>query len=70
MLEGASEIIYEVIESPDYTMLLETISGQLADIFGKLEELSSVAVYLEGFAVFVIVVALCWFVYRFFRMFF
>ena len=55
--------VVQVLESPDYTEMLELIHEDLL----SLQEVSG---YVEGFLLFAVVVALCWFTYKFFRLFF
>ena len=57
-----TESITYFCNCPDY-------SAQLVEITDKLDGLTSLLGTLEGFAVFAIVVVLCIFVYKFFRMF-
>lgn len=55
------------------TMLLADSPGimvQAADYTAQLTEISGYLQYLTGFAIFAVVVTLCYFVYKFFRMFF
>lgn len=65
----SESVVYE-LSCPDY-------SSELADILEKLDllsqqnaELLTVMGTIEGFLVFAVVVVLCIFVYKFFRMFF
>lgn len=53
----------EVIEAVDYTPLLE-------DVAGKLSLIADASVWIQGFLLFFVVVVLCYFVYKFFRIFF
>lgn len=55
--------VIEVVEVIDYTELLNSVIGQLV----TLNELTQ---YLAGFALFFVIIALCYFVYKFFRIFF
>lgn len=55
--------VIEVVEVIDYTDTLNSVIGQLV----TLNELTQ---YLAGFALFFVIVALCYFVYKFFRIFF
>ena len=57
------EQIVQVLETPDYTELLQSIHSDL-------EALQEIGGYIEGFLVFGVVVALCYFSYRFLRIFF
>lgn len=57
-------------ESITYTCNCSDYSAQLAEISAELETLVSLLGTLEGFALFAVVVVLCIFVYKFFRMFF
>ena len=53
-----------------YTCNCSDYSSQLAEISDKLDTLVSLLGTMEGFALFAVVVVLCIFVYKFFRMFF
>lgn len=55
--------VIEVVEIIDYTESLNLVNGQLS----TLNELMQ---YLAGFGLFFVVVLLCYFVYKFFRIFF
>ena len=55
--------VIEVVEVIDYTESLNSVIGQLV----TLNELTQ---YLTGFALFFVIIALCYFVYKFFRIFF
>ena len=55
--------VVQVIESTDYSDILATIHE---DLLG----LQEVGGYIEGFLIFTAVVALCWFSYKFLRIFF
>lgn len=55
-------VIYEC-SCPDY-------SAELSEILDKLDGLTALLGTMEGFMVFAVVVVLCIFVYKFFRMFF
>lgn len=55
--------VIEVVEVIDYTESLNSVIGQLV----TLNELTQ---YLAGFALFFVIIALCYFVYKFFRIFF
>ena len=55
--------VIEVVEVIDYTELFNSVIGQLV----TLNELTQ---YLAGFALFFVIIALCYFVYKFFRIFF
>lgn len=55
--------VIEVVEVIDYSELLNSVIGQLV----TLNELTQ---YLAGFALFFVIIALCYFVYKFFRIFF
>ena len=74
VLEEGAEVVSEIIqvacECPDY-------SEQLANIQATLEMINANSVvntefvgYLAGFGLFAVIVALCYFGYKFFRMFF
>ena len=58
-----TESITYVCNCPDY-------SAELAEISDKLDGLTALLGTMEGFMVFAVVVVLCIFVYKFFRMFF
>ena len=58
----ATEVI-EIIEGVDYTPLLENIAGNVSLI-------ADASVWIQGFLLFFVVVVLCCFVYKFFRIFF
>ena len=55
--------VVQVFESTDYSDILATIHE---DLLG----LQEVGGYIEGFLIFAAVVALCWFSYKFLRIFF
>ena len=55
--------VIEVVEVIDYTESFNSVIGQLV----TLNELTQ---YLAGFALFFVIVILCYFVYKFFRIFF
>ena len=55
--------VIEVVEVIDYNESLNSVIGQLV----TLNELTQ---YLAGFALFFVIIALCYFVYKFFRIFF
>lgn len=55
--------VIEVVEAIDYT-------EQLTAIFNQLTELVNASGYISGFLLFFVVVVLCYFVYKFFRVFF
>ena len=58
-----TESVTYVCNCPDY-------SAEFAEISHKLDGLTSLLGTMEGFMVFAVVVVLCIFVYKFFRMFF
>ena len=55
--------VIEVVEVIDYTESFNSVIGQLV----TLNELTQ---YLTGFVLFFVIVVLCYFVYKFFRIFF
>lgn len=55
--------VIEVVEVIDYTESFNSVIGQLV----TLNELTQ---YLAGFALFFVIVILCYFAYKFFRIFF
>ena len=57
----ATEVI-EIIEGVDYTPLLEQIAVNTSLI-------ADASVWIQGFLLFFVVVVLCYFVYKFFRIF-
>ena len=57
----ATEVI-EIIEAVDYTPLLEQIAANTSLI-------ADASVWIQGFLLFFVVVVLCYFVYKFFRIF-
>ena len=57
-------------ESITYTCNCSDYSAQFSEISDKLDTLVSLLGTMEGFALFAVVVVLCIFVYKFFRMFF
>lgn len=57
----ATEVI-EIIEGVDYTPLLEKIAANTSLI-------ADASVWIQGFLLFFVVVVLCYFVYKFFRIF-
>lgn len=57
----ATEAI-EIIEEVDYTPLLEQIAANTSLI-------ADASVWIQGFLLFFVVVVLCYFVYKFFRIF-
>ena len=58
----ATEVI-EVIEGVDYTPLLEQIAANTSLI-------ADASVWIQGFLLFFVVVVLCYFAYKFLRIFF
>ena len=58
-----SAAVYSIGNDTDYTSQLQTIHEDLIS-------LQEVGGYIEGFLVFASVVALCWFSYKFLRLFF
>lgn len=60
--ETIPEVI-EVVETIDYTAILE-------QILGSTQNVEQFLYYLTGFALFAVVVCLCYFCYKFFRIFF
>lgn len=52
----------EIIEGVDYTPLLELIAANTSLI-------ADASVWIQGFLLFFVVVVLCYFVYKFFRIF-
>lgn len=61
--EAIEEAVNEISPVADYT-------AQLQIIHEDLEGLQEVAGYIEGFLIFASVVVLCWFSYKFLRIFF
>lgn len=59
---AATEPIIQVIEVIDYTPTLENIEAYLAQIVDA-------SVLIDGFLLFFVVVVLCYFAYKFFRIF-
>ena len=57
-------------ESVVYEMYCPDYSAELAEILDKLDGLTALLGTMEGFMIFAVVVVLCIFVYKFFRMFF
>ena len=57
----ATEVI-EIIKEVDYTLLLEQIAANTSLI-------ADASVWIQGFLLFFVVVVLCYFVYKFFRIF-
>lgn len=57
----ATEVI-EIIKEVDYTPLLEQIAANTSLI-------ADASVWIQGFLLFFVVVVLCYFVYKFFRIF-
>lgn len=55
--------VIEVVEVIDYTESLNSVIGQLVT-------LNELTLYLAGFVLFFVIIALCYFVYKFFRIFF
>ena len=53
---------FEIIEGVDYTLLLEQIAANTSLI-------ADASVCIQGFLLFFVVVVLCYFVYKFFRIF-
>ena len=58
----ATEVI-EIIEGVDYTPLLEKIAANTSLI-------ADASVWIQGFLLFFVVVVLCYFAYKFLRIFF
>lgn len=54
--------VTEIIEGVDYTHLLEQIAANTSLI-------ADASVWIQGFLLFFVVVVLCYFVYKFFRIF-
>lgn len=54
--------VTEIIEGVDYTPLLEQIAANTSLI-------ADASVWIQGFLLFFVVVVLCYFVYKFFRIF-
>lgn len=61
-IPAATDVI-EVVETIDYTPMLN-------EILAKLQSMESAALLLSSFALFAVVVCLCYFCYKFFRIFF
>ena len=62
MATEATEVI-EIIEGVDYTPLLEQIAANTGLI-------ADASVWIQGFLLFFVVVVLCYFAYKFLRIFF
>lgn len=60
--EAVTQVI-EVVEQIDYTELL-------GDLIGNQELILQAVQWISGFALFFVVVCLCYFCYKFFRIFF
>lgn len=60
---GGESAVYYIGNDTDYTSQLQTIHEDLVS-------LQEVGGYIEGFLIFASVVALCWFSYKFLRLFF
>lgn len=61
---------FVVYADSDYSSEFSAISEQLSEIESGLHEIISVAADVEGIFIFFVVVVLCLFVYKFFRIFF
>lgn len=61
-MEQFSTEAIEIIEGADYTPLLEQIAANTSLI-------ADASVWIQGFLLFFVVVVLCYFVYKFFRIF-
>ena len=61
---------FVVYAGSDYSSEFSAISEQLSEIESVLHEIISVAADVEGIFIFFVVVVLCLFVYKFFRIFF
>lgn len=55
--------VIEVVETIDYTAIL-------TPLLGSVQNMEQLLTLLLGFALFAVVVALCYFCYKFFRIFF
>lgn len=62
-VSGGDPAVYYIGNDTDYTSQLQTIHEDL-------EGLQEIGGYIEGFLIFASVVALCWFSYKFLRLFF
>ena len=62
-VSDGSPVVYYIGNDTDYTSQLQTIHEDL-------EGLQEIGGYIEGFLIFASVVALCWFSYKFLRLFF
>lgn len=60
--ESVAQVI-EVVETIDYTEIL-------TDILGSAQNMEYALQLLSGFALFAVVVCVCYFCYKFFRLFF
>lgn len=62
-VSDGSPAVYYIGNDTDYTSQLQTIHEDLIS-------LQEVGGYIEGFLIFTVAVALCWFSYKFLRLFF
>ena len=62
-VSDGSQAVYYIGNDTDYTSQLQTIHEDLVS-------LQEVGGYIEGFLIFTVAVALCWFSYKFLRLFF
>ena len=60
---AATDAVNQIIEVIDYTPYLQSIDSRVVQI-------ADASVLITGFLLFFVVVALCYFVYKFFRIFF
>lgn len=63
MEETIATEAFEIIEGVDYTLLLEQIAANTSLI-------ADASVWIQGFLLFFVVVVLCYFAYKFLRIFF
>lgn len=68
--EAVAETIPQVTEAVTEGLELVTEAVQAADYIQYLQMLVEYANYITGFLLFFVVVALCWFGYKFLRIFF
>lgn len=63
VLESGSEAVVQVAESIDYTELLNQLQYSL-------DVMNEYILYLTGFMLFFVIVLICYFGYKFFKLFF
>lgn len=54
----------------ELSLMLDAVGSDLDVLLGYIEQISIYAEYIGGFGLFAIIVVLCYFVYKFFNMFF